>query len=218
MSDIQRILDTLQRLSEADPARTVFGASTHQYCLNAPLAVEDVRRFEAEHGITLPGDYRAFLLRAGDGGAGPYYGLYPLREALVNEDPSFLARPFPHHLWWNDRHPPNWFALPTAHLLDQPSGPVEAAYFADEHVRGTLRLAHEGCGYYQILIVSDDERGHVWSDNRASDGGIAPVPFPEGDLQVDGVYLIPTNDSGKRLTFLEWYENWLDASLRSVGA
>lgn len=217
MSNIQRILGKLQRLDQADPARKVFGASTHKYRLNAPLPEGEVLRFEAEHGATLPADYRDFLLRAGDGGAGPYYGLFPLRDTLVSAEPGFLARPFPHRHWWNDTDPPNWFFLQDVDL-PAPTPESEAAYFDTAHVQGTLRLAHEGCGYYQILVVSGDERGHVWSNNRASDGGIAPVPFPGGDFRVDGPYLIPENGSRKRVTFLAWYEDWLDESLRSVEA
>lgn len=218
MSDIERILDKLYVLSRVDPERTVFGASTHQYHLNPPLDEDEVQRFEDEHGITLPGDYREFLLQAGDGGAGPYYGLYPLREAAsLSDEPSYLARPFPHRFWWNGTDPPNWFDLPDTHL-PAPTAESEAAYFAKAHVQGSLRIAHEGCAYYDLLVVSGPERGHVWCDNRASDYGIAPLPYPGGEFRLDGDYLIPANGRRQRLSFLEWYEHWLDKSLASVGA
>jgi hypothetical protein len=43
-------------------------------------AIETVVQFEKHHNITLPDDYRRFILQAGNGGAGPHYGLLPLEN------------------------------------------------------------------------------------------------------------------------------------------
>lgn len=215
MLDSERILDKLNRLREADQELNVFGADTHQYRLNAPLTEDDVLRFEREHGLSLPSDYRQFLRHVGNGGVGPYYGLYSLADAVESDDPGFLARPFPHRHWWNGCDPPNWFDLPDAHLAT-PTAESEAAYFASEHVQGSLRLAHEGCGYHRILVVSGPERGTVWSDERASDGGITPMPYANGPFHVEGHYLIPDDGELPRTSFLQWYEEWLDTSLAQV--
>lgn len=56
----------------------VIGADGHGFIVNAPLAEADVRAFEQRHGIALPADYRGFLLHVGNGGAGPYYGIFKL--------------------------------------------------------------------------------------------------------------------------------------------
>lgn len=37
-------------------------------------------RFESEHDITLPPDFQWFLKLAGNGGAGPYYGIFKLDQ------------------------------------------------------------------------------------------------------------------------------------------
>ena len=40
-----------------------------------------MRRFEEKHNLLLPEEYKFFLTQIGNGGAGPYYGLYSLDEA-----------------------------------------------------------------------------------------------------------------------------------------
>jgi SMI1/KNR4 family protein SUKH-1 len=214
MPDIARVLDKLERLRDADQELSLYGAHQHRYRLGPPLADGDLRRFERQHRMSLPVEYRAFLLQAGNGGAGPYAGLLPLEAALISADEGFLARPFPYRHWWNGVSPPDWWELPNAHELDERSAPHEADYSANVRVQGTLRLAHEGCGYYCILVVSGAERGHVWGDERAGDGGIMPLPYRPGPYQIEGSSLLPISGATARMTFLEWYEDWLDTSLQ----
>lgn len=213
MPDIASVLDKLERLRLADPELANFGASKHRYRLGPALTEGDLLHFELLHGVTLPADYREFLRQAGNGGAGPCYGLVPLEAAVISADAGFLARPFPYQHWWNGISPPDWWALPDAHLRDETTAPYQADYGADAHMQGTLRLAHEGCGYYRILVVSGTERGHVWRDERAGSGGIMPEPYQPGPYRTDGFSLIPS-DGAARMTFLEWYEDWLDMSLQ----
>lgn len=78
----QRIERILQKLKEVrQKGLTCFGAESHKYLLNPPIDDESLVDFEKDHGIKLPPDYRSFLRFAGNGGAGPYYGIYKL-EAL----------------------------------------------------------------------------------------------------------------------------------------
>jgi hypothetical protein len=213
MSDFARVLDKLEQVRHADQELSVPGALQHRYRLGPPLAVSDLRRFELLHHVRLPAEYRTFLLHAGNGGAGPYTRLLPLEEALLSADVAFVARPFPYQHWWNGMSPPDWWALPDAHECDDRSTPHQADYAADAHVQGTLRLAHEGCGYDRLLVVSGAELGHVWSDERAGDGGILPLPSPPGPYRTEGFSLIPLSGATVRMTFLQWYEDWLDTSL-----
>lgn len=196
--EIQRIKEKLERLTEIDSERSVFGASAHQYRLRPTLSEEEVAVFESEHQIRLPEGHRAFLKEVSDGGAGPYYGLARLRDGIY---PSFhegdgewidLSKPFPLTEAWN---------MPFEGLTEQEADERDDEYFDDRWISGSLRLAHYGCGVYLNLIVNGSEYGHIWVDDRGSDQGIYPDPFFTTE---------------KRLTFLEWYERWLDQSLEEV--
>ena len=85
----------------------MFGSAAHDYKLNPPIPVSTIEEFEARHGIRLPDDYRHFVTEIGNGGAGPYYGLFPfgeLDEGLSWEQGDLIgdvAQPFPHVEAWN---------------------------------------------------------------------------------------------------------------------
>lgn len=153
----------LATMAELDAERQVFGAENHGWALNAPLCEDEVERFEAEHGVTLPDEYRRFLLRLGNGGAGPYYGLAPLEvwdaEALRDSPPADLARPFPLAGTW----------MPVdAEGEETPAAWPEKANPFD----GCVFLADIGCGYNAFLVVNGNARGAVWEDYTAGDGAI----------------------------------------------
>ena len=62
----------------------------------------------------------------------------------------------------------------------------------ERDTHGTIPLSHQGCGYYDLLVVNGPDAGHIWFDGRAADGPISP--------QLD--------DLG-RVTFDRWYLTWL---------
>jgi hypothetical protein len=73
------IASKFARLRELDPNGSVlFGGPTHIYKLNPPATPELVEKYEAEFNVTLPLEYREFVLQVGNGGGGPYYGLWPI--------------------------------------------------------------------------------------------------------------------------------------------
>lgn len=217
MHDSTILLDKLAQLREADRDFGVFGSEQHHYRLGPCLTEKQIQQFEQRHRITLPQEYRAFLLHVGNGGAGPYYGLLPLESSVVSEEGDFLTRPFPYSNWWNGMTPPNWWNVVSEQREPAQFDPFrEEEYFADIHVQGALRLAHEGCGYYRLLVVSGPERGHIWSDERAGDGGIFPLPYQSGSYYVEGFYLIPVEPHSPRVTFSQWYLEWLDKTLQKM--
>ncbi len=99
--DRAEVAGRLEVLRRADPGLTRFGAEAHQYLLNQPLTPSEVTAFEARYGLSLPGEYRSFLLEVGDGGAGPFYGIFRLDHSDLpdwcDDDllPGFLAGEFP---------------------------------------------------------------------------------------------------------------------------
>jgi hypothetical protein len=200
MATIERLRAKLNQLRILDEHLQLPGANQHRYQLNPPIEEAELAFIEAQHGIILPNDYRQFLLSMGNGGAGPYM-LLPLETALARYNRGLLAEPFPYTQWWNGMTPPNWFDLNLSpDEMDQVQ--QEEGYNEPKHTQGTLHLAHEGYGYYVLLVVSGAERNHLWRDLRAGDAGIGPMPLYTSD---------------QRLTFAEWYETWLNASLHQFG-
>ncbi|WP_437900116.1 tetratricopeptide repeat protein [Sorangium sp. So ce124] len=171
-------LDHLHR--DHDPWLNRFGARAHGYRLDPPLTARDIERIEASCGARIPADYAAFLTRVGSSGAGPYHGLLPLDgpgqiESLTGEFPHTRAyRPDPRTL----------------------TAPQRAALPTDEVVRGTVALAHMGCGYFSVLVIRGPRAGSVWADLRAA-----------------GLGVVPTHDS-----FTAWYRGWIEALSRGEPA
>jgi hypothetical protein len=114
-----------------------------------PVALEsELLRFEAEHHIQLPPDYRDFLRHIGNGGAGPYYGILPLRqwqEAFSDEDQLALDAPNP--LTPGLKPKSDWEELCGCQYSD--------CY------QGAITICHQGCTYYALLIITGTQRGRV---------------------------------------------------------
>ncbi len=72
---LEELRAQLEQARAADPECKMFGARSHRYQWNPPASEKEVEDFEQKIGVTLPQEYRDFLLQAGNGGAGPFYGL-----------------------------------------------------------------------------------------------------------------------------------------------
>jgi hypothetical protein len=206
LRDIPHLLHEQARL---DRGLNAFGANAHEYKLNPPIALKELEGFESEHRIKLPEDFREFLLTVGNGGAGPYYGLFPLGffdgsgHALESwkAGDGFAGRlneKFPHAGAWNfaeeEFEPPEFTNDDDEELWHNNQ---DCRYWAPHLVDGSFPICHQGCAYRNLLVVSGPERGNIWLDARAGDGGITPV----------------SAHSNQRVTFLEWYCSWLQSAL-----
>jgi hypothetical protein len=149
------------------------------------------------------------VVKLGNGGAGPYYGVFKLGEMDASyefqdweEGDGFvgvLSEPFPHTSAWND-------------LTGQPveSDDEEAyeealevfdgRYWDPVNVNGAIPICHEGCALRDWLVVTGPEAGHVWHDARADLEGLKPIGI----------------GAKKRVTFLNWYESWLNEALATL--
>lgn len=127
-----------------------------RFVLNSPLKEEAVIEFEQQYGISLPDEYREFLLRVANGGHQSFRPLFRLNEGgEYTRILPLLDQPFQHTKDWNEFN---------AEEDDN-----------DFYIQGALPFFHEGCGYYYFLVVTGSERGNIWMDARVSDGGVLPV-------------------------------------------
>lgn len=200
----EQIRAGLKRLQKEDPkGRRVFGASAHGYRLEPVVEERVVSAFESMHGIVLPADYRGFLTHAGNGGAGPHYGVFRLGEMddghghAAWKSGGFVGdprKPFPHREAWN---------LPRHELEALQDGEDEDLIFRTYWVPvdGAIPVCHEGCALRDWLVVSGPEAGRIWHDATADYQGWKPV----------------TDASGAHLTFEAWYLRWLDEALGALG-
>lgn len=185
----------------------VFGANGHGFILNTPLTEVDVRAFEERQAVALPADYRGFLIEVGNGGAGPYYGLFKLGEMDDNDGSApwlegfvgSLAAPFPFTEAWNDLTSRPYPDRISNEQYERDLDAFEKQYW--KPIDGAFPICHLGCAMRVWLVISGPERGHVWLDDRASDNGISPV----------------AGKNGERLTYGAWYQVWLDEALAQLG-
>lgn len=141
--NIKKLKELLLQLQQADPHFRVFGAKEHKYTLQPPLTEREVQAFEQTYNLRLPEDYRFFLQEAGNGGAGPYYGLKTLATAAQVCDSRV---PFP-------------FIEQATHV---DLGQWEYWYNNDGYA-GLLEICHQGCAYYSYLVINGPAYGTVWT-------------------------------------------------------
>ncbi|MFI9170858.1 SMI1/KNR4 family protein [Streptomyces lincolnensis] len=206
------VRERVETLARADKAQEVFGAwgkyggTGHHFRLADPLSEAEVSEAEAQWGVSLPADYRAFLLEVGAGGAGPGYGLTTLSRSdagWVWSDPGGgtvherLRVPFPggeesvRAQVEHERKEPveSDFADETAFDVAYRAWLKDDERLSDWFLSGAVCLSHEGCGYFHWLVVSGPQRGQVWIDERAGDGRLSPLG---------------------QLGFADWYLDWVE--------
>lgn len=209
MDKIDEIKEKLKELKTLDSKYEIFGASHHKYAFNEPMTLDQLDEFETKYQVKLPTDYKRFLNKIGNGGAGPYYGIHPLSRNLgkFNPENKFenLKLAFPHYRKWN------W----SKKILDRfeklkGDEDEEIAEFFDtifwqqygkeELTSGSLYISEYGCALRYLLIVTGADIGKIWFDQRADHDGINPV----------------VDNNGKKLDFYSWYLEWLDKSINEI--
>ncbi|WP_168204035.1 SMI1/KNR4 family protein [Aliikangiella coralliicola] len=208
----------LDELKKEDERCNAFGASSHGYELNIPLSETEFKAIEAKYGCIFPDEYREFITTVGNGGAGPFYGVFPIEMEDDNHDMCSwtdgtlvgnLSKPFPYSSNWN---------LPDSFWENEPdcdnceSDEEEDAlwetweeqlnekYWAENVMSGAIPICHAGCARRIWMVVSGPMKGTIWSDLRADYAGI--------ELLKD--------DDGRNLSFKGWYLSWLNKSLKEI--
>jgi hypothetical protein len=208
--DFDQVLSSLKLLSSAHV--DLFGADSHHFVLNPPLSDREIISFERLHGISLPTDYRHFVSHIGNGGAGPYYGVFPLGQMDDNYElkswhegdglVGVLSEPFALRDAWNDlKLKPSEKLIDTnLEVYDRQLAAFEKIYWSPVRANGAFPICHIGCALRIWLIVSGGEAGHLWLDGRADGTGLSPLTLKDKS----------------RATFSSWYQEWLDSALEAL--
>ena len=180
---VKHILKLLGQAKAKDPDLARFGAYSHQYKLAVPAGEEAIQKFEEQQGIRLPEEYRDFLMLVGNGGAGPYYGLYGLKA--LKEDLS-------------DSHGVRLYRVMEEPVIYPKMSEEEWGRMADPEGRrkgeevhpyaGILPIGTQGCTLMTGLMLAGPYRGQV----VYYDEDFCGPPF-----------------FAREKGFLEWYERWL---------
>jgi hypothetical protein len=202
LMNIELVRNAIEALKQRDSAFELFGAPWHRYQLNPRLSELEVMKFENRHGIRLPEAYRDFVLNVGDGGAGPYYGVFRLgkmddlggeeSEWKEGEFVGYLRDCWPHRQAWN--LPKEALTVPDGlsdDAIDSAIGEIDKRYWDAALVAGAFPICHHGCALRDWLVITGPEAGQVWHDARVDQKGLRPYESADG----------------KRLTFTQWYLN-----------
>lgn len=212
---MDEIVAKLGHLRKLDPRFEIFGATAHEYTLNPPLPEIEIANVESKHGCRFPDEYRVFLLNVGNGGAGPFYGLFPFGMQDQNfglcrwEDGYLLgtlSKPFRFNTAWNaspyflSQQPQpdeNTSVEDEDRMWHEWDKKLEAEYWAPEIMDGAIPICHEGCALRDWLVVTGPLAGTVWKDYRSDMGGLEPYCGADGNP----------------ISFRNWYLRWLDDSI-----
>lgn len=204
--DAVRIQQALARIRTAKS--NTFGAAFHRFSVNEPLAEAEVVAFERKHGVVLPSDYRQFITEVGNGGAGPFCGIFPLgmmdasvgggakdwaeRDGVI----GVVGEPFTLESEWNDiaAMPPDSLADSDEAEYELKMEEFEKQYWHTSLVNGAIPICHQGCALRVWLVMTGTQAGTLWEDRRSEYAGIRPVRLRDGTAA----------------TFGRWYEEWLD--------
>jgi SMI1 / KNR4 family (SUKH-1) len=212
--NIQELKHKLSRLVTLDKSFEVFGSESHQYKLNPCLNEVEVSDLEAKYKVTLPNEFREFLLKVGNGGVGPGYGLIGIDTIELSKVELFrldlLCLPFPLTEEWNDLD-----------LLQNSNGNSPDAYYDAKLVQGSLLVAEYGCGIEARLVITGEQSGKIWIDDRVGEGGIYPLTshcaaFFHDDPDIEDNLYESVEEVKEALSFYEWYDNWLNRSISQV--
>ncbi len=178
----------------------------YRYRPKSTLPIAEIDLFERTYGLRLPQGYRDFIATVGNGDEGENCGLLSLEESVAEigvilghdvDLKKYFGLPFkPLHRWGELKDLP----VPLSGLL-----PISRV---------------DNC--YQMLAVNGDDVGTLWFLNGETHQ-LAPTQWPgqpDKDANSDAGSAALTSmygeGYGRRLEFLEWYNDWLDHSIAKL--
>ncbi|KNB69192.1 SMI1/KNR4 family protein [Brevibacillus reuszeri] len=186
-TQIDRIKNKLEEAMRKDADFSVFGASSHKYRVNEELTTKELTDWQAKHQVTLPEPYMQFLTKVGNGGAGPYYGMYPIEEAASYTDRDALTAKCVLHPGMEKEE---WNHLIEPLISDEDISDLEYDATRNQVLGGMLCIGTQGCEYDMYLVLEGKHRGKI---------------VYTSDFHPDHPFFFVYEDN-----FLDWYERWLD--------
>ena len=141
---IEELRSLLEKARATDADLKQFGAEHHKYQWNPPASLKEIEKFEKETAISLPDGYRNFLLQAGNGGAGPFYGLFSLEQVK-----GWLS-------WQVEPGETPYLAPGT-----DPDSLKDLGDRDHDWRRGCIPIESQGDTYFTYLLVAGPDRGRV---------------------------------------------------------
>lgn len=183
-----KIKKTINKTAKIDPDYKVFGAKKHKYILNPIISLNQVRQFEQKYQITLPEEYVYFLTQIGNGGAGPYYGIYSLET--VEQKNYCLNKSVQNLVFIDNKLTPELWKKKTQILDDSDCSDEIYDEIEAQVAAGGLEIGTQGCTYGNILMYKGSETGKIvyfdWDISSES------PPYLTG------------------MTFLDWYLSFFE--------
>lgn len=225
----------VEALKIQDSSLAYFGAKHHQYRIKPCLSEEEIAEFEEENALQLPEDYRTYLKFFGDGGAGPHYGVIPLKLAVSESFPIHI--PFKFTLpYFPDVEVDQFFEFDhktraTRYFFTSREALIEAIYGTEESYKKAINYVDETTldaytdeqykeyqaftKYGGILWLCEQGCGHIsFLVVRGQEYGTM-----WGDSTVSDYGIFPHTQKGDktfktRLSFAEWFVEWLEKGER----
>lgn len=186
-TQLDRIKNKLEKAMRKDTAFLVFGASSHKYKVYEVLTAKELADWQAKNQVTLPEPYAQFLMKVGNGGAGPYYGIYSIEKATsYTERNAFTTKCVLHPRMTKEK----WNHLIEPLISDEDISDPEYDAARDRVMGGMLCIGTQGCEYDMYLVLEGKHRGKII---------YTAVFYP------DHPFFFVYEDN-----FLDWYERWLD--------
>lgn len=181
------IRELVREAAKTDKNCEIFGSKQHKYRLNPVASLEKIREFEQRYHIKLPEEYVFFLTKVGNGGAGPYYGLYSLEQLdRYNEylDNSGADDSLTQYTFINKNMTIEEWNTKIEELEDDD----KYDFVMNQICNGVLVIGTQGCTYDNLLMCSGSETGKIVYIDWNLDAGYPP--FFTG------------------ISFLDWYETY----------
>lgn len=170
-----------------DTAFLVFGASSHQYKVDKKLSTKELAKWQAKTQVTLPEPYAQFLTEVGNGGAGPYYGIYSMEKATSYTASHALTTKC---VLYPKMRKEEWNYLIEPLISDEDISDLDYEAARDRVLGGMLCIGTQGCEYDMYLVLEGTHRGRV---------------VYTSDFHPDHPFFFVYEEH-----FLDWYERWLD--------